>query len=86
MAGPVPERSRNGWSSRLGSDGPPCLRSAWPSTNSVKEALVQKYASLDPNRFVSDGQGWDRPADPNDPENHAKNRRVEVKVFSAEKP
>ena len=29
--------------------------------------------------------GWDRPADPNDPDNHAKNRRVEVKVFTAEK-
>ena len=25
------------------------------------------------------------PADPNDPENQAKNRRVEIKVFSAEK-
>jgi hypothetical protein len=30
--------------------------------------------------------GWARPADPSDPDNHAKNRRVEVKVYSAEKP
>jgi flagellar motor protein MotB len=29
--------------------------------------------------------GWSRPADPNDRKNHAKNRRVEIKVYSAEK-
>jgi NitT/TauT family transport system substrate-binding protein len=52
--------------------------------NAVKEALVQKY-SVDPNRVNADGVGWDRAADAADPENHAKNRRVEVKVFSAEK-
>jgi NitT/TauT family transport system substrate-binding protein len=52
--------------------------------NAVKEALVNKY-KLDPNKFAVDGLGWDRPADPTDPLNHAKNRRVEVKVFSAEK-
>ena len=49
----------------------------------MKEALVNKF-KLDPNQFTVDGMGWDRPADPNDPENHAKNRRVEVKVFTAE--
>ena len=53
--------------------------------NAVKEALIEKY-KLDPNRFAVDGLGWDRPADPNDPLNHAKNRRVEVKVYAAEKP
>jgi outer membrane protein OmpA-like peptidoglycan-associated protein len=52
--------------------------------NAVKEALVNKF-EMDPNRFAASGMGWDRPADPNDPENHAKNRRVEIKVFSAEK-
>ena len=36
---------------------------------------------LDPNQFNVDGVGWDRPADPNDPDNHAKNRRVEIKVL-----
>jgi NitT/TauT family transport system substrate-binding protein len=51
----------------------------------IKDALVQKYPDLDPNRFNVDGVGWDRPADPSDPNNHAKNRRVEVKVLTAEK-
>ena len=46
---------------------------------------MQKYPDLDPNRFNVDGVGWDRPADPADPDNHAKNRRVEVKVLTAEK-
>jgi NitT/TauT family transport system substrate-binding protein len=52
--------------------------------NAVKEALVQKF-SLNPNKFSAAGMGWDKPADPNDPQNHAKNRRVEVKVYPAEK-
>jgi ABC-type nitrate/sulfonate/bicarbonate transport system substrate-binding protein len=52
--------------------------------NAVKEALLQKY-NLEPSRFNVDGLGWDRPADPADPMNHAKNRRVEVKVYSAER-
>jgi len=52
--------------------------------NAVKEALVQKY-NLEPSRFVVDGVGWDRPADPKEPFNHAKNRRVEIKVYPAER-
>jgi NitT/TauT family transport system substrate-binding protein len=52
--------------------------------NSVKEAIVRKFTSLQPNQFSTAGIGWDRPADPADPENHAKNRRVEVKVYPAE--
>jgi NitT/TauT family transport system substrate-binding protein len=51
--------------------------------NAVKEALVRNY-DLDQNQFVVAGFGWDSPADPKDPENHAKNRRVEVKVIPAE--
>lgn len=51
--------------------------------NSVKEALVENF-DLDPNQFNAEGVGWDEPADPNDPLNHAKNRRVEIRVFSAE--
>jgi NitT/TauT family transport system substrate-binding protein len=51
--------------------------------NSVKEALVERF-QLDPNQLNSSGVGWDRPADPQDPGNHAKNRRVEIRVFSAE--
>ena len=41
--------------------------------------------ALDPNRFTVAGVGWDRPADASDPDNHLKNRRVEVRVFTAEK-
>jgi ABC-type nitrate/sulfonate/bicarbonate transport system substrate-binding protein len=50
----------------------------------VQEALVDRF-SFDPNRFAADGLGWDRPADPDQPDNHALNRRVEIKVYSAEK-
>jgi outer membrane protein OmpA-like peptidoglycan-associated protein len=52
--------------------------------NSIKEALLQKYRELPPNQFAVKGMGWDVPADPADPDNHVKNRRVEIKVFSAE--
>jgi NitT/TauT family transport system substrate-binding protein len=52
--------------------------------NAIKEALLEKYKDLDPNRFSVDGVGWDKPADPADPDNHFKNRRVEIKVYSAE--
>ncbi|MCX5741518.1 MAG: phosphate ABC transporter substrate-binding/OmpA family protein [Proteobacteria bacterium] len=52
--------------------------------NAVKEALVNKPYSMQPNQFVTAGYGWDKPADPKDPDNHAKNRRVEVKVVPAE--
>jgi len=51
--------------------------------NSVKQELVNKF-KLNPNQFSVNGLGWDRPADPGDPKNHAKNRRVEVKVYPAE--
>src|SRR5712692_2284362 len=52
--------------------------------NAVKEGIVRKFPSLQPNQFATAGKGWDRPADPSDPENHAKNRRVEIKVYPAE--
>ncbi len=52
--------------------------------NAVKQAVLQKFPNLDPNQFAVDGVGWDRPFDPNDPNNHAKNRRVEIKVYTAE--
>jgi NitT/TauT family transport system substrate-binding protein len=54
--------------------------------NAVKEAIVRKFPSLQPNQFSTAGIGWDRPADPADADNHAKNRRVEVKVYPAESP
>jgi len=52
--------------------------------DAVKEALVNKYKTLDPKQFSCEGMGWDVPADENDPHNHAKNRRVEVKVYPLE--
>ena len=50
----------------------------------VKDALVDKF-EFDDGRFAVDGLGWERPADPEQPDNHALNRRVEIKVYSAEK-
>ena len=52
--------------------------------NSVKEALIKKFKTLQPNQFSSEGIGWNKPADGKDPNNHAKNRRVEVKVYPLE--
>ncbi|MEZ4399463.1 MAG: phosphate ABC transporter substrate-binding/OmpA family protein [Kofleriaceae bacterium] len=51
--------------------------------NAVKQAIINKF-QLAPNQFTVVGRGWERPADPNDPNNHAKNRRVEVRVVPAE--
>jgi NitT/TauT family transport system substrate-binding protein len=49
----------------------------------IKRALVDKF-KFDPNKFTIEGKGWDEPADPNDPNNQALNRRVEISVFSPE--
>ena len=54
--------------------------------NSVKEALIKKFPTLQPNQFSIAGMGWKRAADPADPLNQAKNRRVEVKVYPLETP
>ncbi|MCL4838592.1 MAG: ABC transporter substrate-binding protein [Thermoanaerobaculia bacterium] len=51
--------------------------------NAVKQALVAKY-KFDPNKFNVEGKGWDAPADPADPNNHAMNRRVEISVYPVE--
>jgi len=50
----------------------------------VKEALLKKFPNLDPNQFNVAGMGWDVPADSSDALNHAKNRRVEIKIYPAE--
>ena len=52
--------------------------------NSVKEALVRKFPTLQPNQFSTVGIGWDGRRMTSDPDNAAKNRRVEVKVYPAE--
>jgi hypothetical protein len=50
----------------------------------VQDALIGKF-KFDAGRFAVDGRGWDRPADDDQPDNHALNRRVEIKVYAAEK-
>ncbi len=52
--------------------------------NAVKESILKKFPTLQPNQFTVSGMGWARPADPADPLNQAKNRRVEVKVYPLE--
>lgn len=52
----------------------------------VKTELIKKFPNFNPNQFVVEGCGWDRPADREDPNNHAKNRRVEIKVIALENP
>ena len=46
----------------------------------IKKVLVEEY-SIDPQRIVTEGKGWDNPVDVNEP---SKNRRVEVKFISLE--
>ena len=52
--------------------------------NAVKQALLRKFPSLQPNQFTTVGKGWERPADASDPNNNAKNRRVEIKIYPLE--
>ncbi|MFM8413109.1 MAG: phosphate ABC transporter substrate-binding/OmpA family protein [Planctomycetota bacterium] len=49
----------------------------------VKDELISQF-KFDQNRFAVDGLGWDRPADLERPDEHSLNRRVEIKVYSAE--
>jgi len=49
----------------------------------VKQELVNKF-KFDPNKFVVEGKGWEKPFDENDPLNNAKNRRVEISVYQPE--
>jgi NitT/TauT family transport system substrate-binding protein len=49
----------------------------------IKQALIDKY-KFDPNKFIVQGVGWEKPADLKDPLNHALNRRVEINVYPPE--
>ncbi|MFB3891664.1 MAG: phosphate ABC transporter substrate-binding/OmpA family protein [Phycisphaerae bacterium] len=49
----------------------------------IKRALIDKY-KFEPNKFIIEGAGWDKPADEKDPGNHALNRRVEISVYPPE--
>jgi NitT/TauT family transport system substrate-binding protein len=53
--------------------------------NAVRASVLKRFPNLNPQQFSAAGYGWDVPADENDPDNQAKNRRVEIKVYSAEK-
>lgn len=50
---------------------------------SVKQSLIDKY-KFEPNKFAVEGEGWNVPADPEQPDNHALNRRVEISVYPPE--
>jgi NitT/TauT family transport system substrate-binding protein len=52
--------------------------------NAVKGSILDKFPTLQANQFSVAGVGWARPADSNDPDNAAKNRRVEIKVYPLE--
>jgi NitT/TauT family transport system substrate-binding protein len=52
--------------------------------NAVSQALIDRFEQLDPNRFQAVGVGWRRPTDPQRPNDHAANRRVEIRILPAE--
>jgi ABC-type nitrate/sulfonate/bicarbonate transport system substrate-binding protein/outer membrane protein OmpA-like peptidoglycan-associated protein len=52
----------------------------------VKTEILKKFPNFNVNQFSTDGAGWARPFDANDPTNHALNRRVEIKVIALENP
>jgi len=52
----------------------------------VKTELLKLFPEFNANQFSTDGAGWDRPFDKDDADNHAKNRRVEIKVIALENP
>ena len=52
--------------------------------DSVREALLKRFPNIPANQIGTDGLGWNVPADPSQPNDHAKNRRVEVKVYPLE--
>jgi ABC-type nitrate/sulfonate/bicarbonate transport system substrate-binding protein/enamine deaminase RidA (YjgF/YER057c/UK114 family) len=52
----------------------------------VKTEILKKFPTFNVNQFSTEGLGWERPFDANDPNNHALNRRVEIKVIALENP
>ena len=61
---------------------------SYDRANAVKKAILAKYVNFNPDKFKVIGNGWDNPlpglSDATNPENNAKNRRVEVKVYPLE--
>ncbi|HEY5936255.1 MAG TPA: phosphate ABC transporter substrate-binding/OmpA family protein, partial [Kofleriaceae bacterium] len=52
--------------------------------NAVKQALLKKFPKLPPNQMIATGHGWEQPAKDVPPQDHARHRRVEVKVVPLE--
>ena len=52
----------------------------------VKEEILKKFPEFNVNQFSTEGVGWARAFDSNDSNNHALNRRVEIKVIALENP
>ena len=61
---------------------------SYDRANAVKKAILAKYVNFNPDKFKVVGNGWDNPlpglSDATNPDNNAKNRRVEVKVYPLE--
>ncbi len=61
---------------------------SYDRANAVKKAILAKYVNFNPDKFKVIGNGWDNPlpglSDATNPDNNAKNRRVEVKVYPLE--
>jgi len=73
--------------SMRGQVSPQLVKELYPDrAAAVKTELLNKFPNFNPNQFSADGIGWDRPFDPDDSQNHAKNRRVEIKVIALENP
>ena len=51
--------------------------------NAVRDALIRRY-KFPLNKFVSEGKGWNEPANSSETNNHTNNRRVEIQVFTPE--
>jgi outer membrane protein OmpA-like peptidoglycan-associated protein len=61
---------------------------SYDRANAVKKAILAKYVNFNPDKFKVIGNGWENPlpglSDATNPDNNAKNRRVEVKVYPLE--
>ena len=51
--------------------------------DAIKKLLIDKY-HFPAEKFQATGMGWNQPADPNNPNDNAANRRVEINVYPVE--
>ena len=66
----------------------PIRKLSYDRAESVKQAIIERYPTLNPNQFKTVGNGWDKPVagctDSTNPEHNKKNRRTEIKIFPLE--